>query len=89
MDNIELGPIHPAGTKPVHIGVYELPGWEDENGRAFAHWNGEMWSVASWSGLRGSVQNAINQAEIYSKRGFWFISQEFISWRGLARNPAA
>ncbi|VVE85150.1 hypothetical protein [Pandoraea sputorum] len=70
----------PADVKPVHKGVYEL-GWEDEDGRCFANWDGKKWGFAQWQFFHTSeetCQIAANMPGVFAIQ---------TRWRGLAEEP--
>lgn len=80
----KLGPWHDAGTKPVHVGVYEVA-MGDRDGRSFAHWDGHIWGVTCWERFYvGTVMAAVKRAASYA--GEPGMCDEYpVPWRGLTK----
>jgi hypothetical protein len=48
-DEVKFVPlIHPAEEDPSEPGVYELPEFEDTDGRCFGYWNGKGFRALCW-----------------------------------------
>ena len=62
----------PAGTKPVHVGVYECVTDDPDDGQTFQHWDGMCWGYCSYT-----VDAAMTATE-----GGLSIEQAPV-WRGL------
>lgn len=78
----KLGPWHSAECQPVHVGVYEVD-LEDDDGRAFAYWDGRLWFFPKWEIYGdGTKQDAINRAK-QDRNPFKYT---YVRWRGLLRD---
>ena len=74
---------HPAftpwfapGVRPVHVGVYQTIGADEQGGACYQYWNGERWGYANLT---------VELAESEAHMGASNYQNE--KWRGLAVKP--
>jgi hypothetical protein len=75
----KLTPFFKDGVNPVHPGVYEIDK-ADHDGRAFSHWDGRTWGLATWEKPDGGFQDAINKAVEADRVHVGLLTR---SWRGF------